>query len=283
MKAFARAVRQRTDGQVNIQLTSYTELGISPFDMIDLINDGTVGFGEIHGRTVAEKFPIFEVASLRGMFPDTATYFEAVDAVSDDLVEVIREETNGGEVVAFNFDPSSFFYTKDPIDHLADFRGLRVRSPNAVLSDLLSGSGADPQSVALAEVHAALEGGIIDGAVTCGSCGHEHNWYEVARYLTGPIPGSATQTFLTFNADVWNSLTPEIRAIIREEGAVHTAKSRASVFDLDAEAIELLTAEGMEYAEFTEDLIDAFQFIAKRLLRPFGRHALTFRPFNSST
>ncbi len=47
VQEFLDSVRARTDGQVDIQLSSYPELGISGFDMIRLLEDGTIGFGEI--------------------------------------------------------------------------------------------------------------------------------------------------------------------------------------------------------------------------------------------
>jgi len=70
-----------------------------------------------------------------------------------------------------------------------------------VLSDLIGpdGLGANPQTMAFADVYPALERGVLDGAVTCGSCAVGQKWFEVTDYLTGPVPGTFAETFITFN------------------------------------------------------------------------------------
>ena len=64
IQEFMDAVSAKTDGQVDIQLTSYPELGISGFDMIRLLEDGTIGMGEIYSGSLAvssrySRLPIF--------------------------------------------------------------------------------------------------------------------------------------------------------------------------------------------------------------------------------
>ena len=68
VQEFLGSVRARTDGQVDIQLSSYPELGISGFDMIRLLEDGTIGFGEIYSGFVGGEFPVFEAANLWGAY-----------------------------------------------------------------------------------------------------------------------------------------------------------------------------------------------------------------------
>ena len=68
IQEFMDSVRAKTDGQVDIQLTSYPELGISGFDMIRLLEDGTIGMGEIYSGFVGGEFPIFEAANLWGAY-----------------------------------------------------------------------------------------------------------------------------------------------------------------------------------------------------------------------
>ena len=58
VQEFLDSVRARTDGQVDIQLSSYPELGISGFDMIRLLEDGTTRFGEIYSGFVGGEFPV---------------------------------------------------------------------------------------------------------------------------------------------------------------------------------------------------------------------------------
>jgi TRAP-type C4-dicarboxylate transport system substrate-binding protein len=254
VQEFIEAVRTRTDGQVDIQLSSYPELGISGFDMIRLIDDGTVGFGEIYSGFVGGEYPAFNITNLWGAFSSPEEYFEASDAVADDMIRLVDTESNGGKVVAFNFYPINFYFSKDPINSLADFDGVRTRSHSDVLSDLIGHLGADPQTMAFADVYPALERGVLDAAVTCSTCAIGQKWFEVTKYVTGPFPGTFGQTFLTFNAEIWNGLPEDIQAIIEEEGQAHTERARIKVFEWDKAGLQELIDLGMVHAEFNDEI-----------------------------
>ena len=69
-----------------------------------------------------------------------------------------------------NYYSGNYFFTKKPLNQLADFEGVKTRSHSNVLSDLVNHMGANAQAMAFADVYPALERRILDGAVTCGSC-----------------------------------------------------------------------------------------------------------------
>ena len=110
---FIKGVNERTEGQITINLSSYPELGISGFDMIRLINDGTVEFGEIYSGFVAGDFPIFNITNIWGLADSPEQYLEMVAAVREDLYRIVTRES-GGQVVFRNFYPSQYFYSKRP-------------------------------------------------------------------------------------------------------------------------------------------------------------------------
>ncbi|MDA0263847.1 MAG: TRAP transporter substrate-binding protein DctP [Chloroflexi bacterium] len=265
VQQFIDAVDERTDGKVEIQISSYPELGISGFDMIRLLEDGSVGLGEIYSGFVGGEYPVFDVGNLWGLFTSTEQYYEAVDALNDDMKRVVTEKTQGGKVVAFNFYPSNFFFTKQPLE---DFEGVRTRSHSNVLSDLVNELGGDAQTMAFAEVYTALERGILDGAVTCSTCGFGQKWNEVTDYLTGPIPGSFAQTFITFNSKEWESMPPIFQQIITEEGANHTARARTEAAKWDTQGVGQLVEGGMKYSEFTQEMLDVIGSAGEKAVLP---------------
>ena len=64
IQEFLDAVKTRTDGQIEIQLSSYPELGIIGLDMIRLLADGTIGMVEFHSGFVGGELLTFEAANL---------------------------------------------------------------------------------------------------------------------------------------------------------------------------------------------------------------------------
>ena len=111
VQEFMDSVRTRTNGQVDIQLSSYPELGISGFDMIRLLEDGTIGFGEIYSGFVGGEFPVFEAANLWGAYESVDQWFEASEALQDDIKSLVTRETGGGQIVGFNYYSSNYFFT----------------------------------------------------------------------------------------------------------------------------------------------------------------------------
>ena len=250
---FIKGVNERTEGQITINLSSYPELGISGFDMIRLINDGTVEFGEIYSGFVAGDYPIFNITNIWGLADSPEQYLEMVAAVREDLYRIVTRES-GGQVVFRNFYPSQYFYSKRPLNTLDDYEKMKTRVHSPVLGDLISALGADPQTMAFAEVYTALERGILEAGVTAASAGYGQRWYEVTDYLTGPFTGSFAQTFITITGETWAEIPPDLQQILLEEGLKHEERNLEAVYEWDNEAVGQNIAEGMVYNEFSSEM-----------------------------
>ena len=253
---FIERVKDRTNGRVEFQVSSFPELGLAGPDSLRLIEDQTMELAEIYSGYIGGDLPIIDVANLWGLFPDSDTNFAVIDATRADLHQIIEEQSNG-VVIMENYYESNYYFSSRPLNTLDDFQGLKTRSHSTVLSDLLDGMGADAQFMAFADVYTGLERGVLDAAVSCGTCGSGVRWYEVTDYLVGPIVAIAV-TWITMNKDTWESIPPDLQAIIKEEGERHQRTSREWVETKWAEeGIRENTEGGMEYVEFTDEVKDA--------------------------
>ena len=223
-------IKERTNGQVEIEISSFPELGLAGPDTLRLVADGTLGMAEIYSGYIGGDFPIVDVANLWGVIPDIATNWKTIEAVQAPL-HLLLEETANGVVLAESYYGNNYYYTSVPIRSTADLEGLKIRSHSTVLGDLISGMGADAQFVAFSEVYTALERGILDAAVTCGPCGAGLRWFEVADYLNGPII-SIGVTFITINKDRWDEIPADLQSIMREEAMAHQVENRRLVEDV---------------------------------------------------
>ncbi len=253
---FIKRVYDRTEGQVDFQISSFPELGLAGPDSLRLIEDRTMELAEIYSGYIGGDLPIIDMANLWGLYPDPATNFAVIDVTRDDIHGIIEEQSNG-IVIMENYYESNYYFSSRPLNSLSDFEGLKTRSHSTVLSDLLGGMGADPQFMAFADVYTALERGVLDAAVSCGTCGSGVRWYEVTDYLVGPIVAIGV-TWITMNKDVWDSIPPDLQAIIKEEGERHQRTSREWVETVwTDEGIRENTEGGMEYIEFNQEVRDA--------------------------
>ena len=249
-------IKERTNGQIEIQISSFPELGLAGPDTLRLVEDGTLGMVEIYSGYIGGDLPIVDVANLWGVIPDFATNWKTIEAVQGPIHKIIEERSNG-IVLAESYYGNNYYYTSKPIRTPADLEGMKVRSHSTVLGDLINGMGANAQFVAFSEVYTALERGILDAAVTCGPCGAGLRWFEVADYLNGPII-SIGVTYITINKDRWDEIPADLQAIMREEALKHQVENRRLVENVwDPLGITDNVAGGMEHIPFSQALKDA--------------------------
>ena len=244
-------VYERTNGQLKIEVVGYPELGISGEDVLELTENGTLSFAELPSAYTAGDLPAMDMKYLWGIYKDNQTFYEATAAAIPDLDQLIADRTGGGVTVfqAWRVPENEiFFFSKEPIETLEDFKGLKVRSFGGALSDMIDGMGSEAQWVAFAEVYTALERGILDGGVTGANAAYGQRWYEVADYMAGPLPLFTVEN-MTFNPDVWNGLPADFQAVLMEEGAKYELEFFRVTPILSALGIPKLLDEGMESSE----------------------------------
>ena len=182
---FIERVKRRTEGQVQFEVTSFPELGVSGANSLRVIEDGALSAAQIHPPYIRGDHPIVDVSGLWGLHPNRATNLAVIDAVWPAMYELTA--ANGGVQVAYMMSGDYYLFSRKEVhDDPRDWQGFKVLSHDVVLSDLLEGMGAEPQYMAYSDVYSALERGAIDGAITCASCGYEQHWHEVADYIVGP-------------------------------------------------------------------------------------------------
>ena len=254
---FAHNVEKRTNGKLKIQVIGYPELGIAGPDTVQLVANGTLGFSEITGAYVGGDLPVLDMYYFWGLFTDRETDFRAVTAVLEDLDGYIEEATGGGVVVSHNWYAGNdqWFFSRELLQTLEDYEGIKTRSHGTTLSDLINGLGGGAQFVAFAEVYTALERGILDAGMTGGGAGHGQRWYEVAEYIVDPAI-SMPADLLIFNPDAWDALPADFQQILIEEGARAELEELRMAPVWNATGLQKNIDEGMEHIPWDAEMYD---------------------------
>jgi len=254
---FVQRVKHRTGGRVAFQLTSYPELGLPDTEAVDLLKNGVLDMAEIYPAYVSGDLAVIEAVNLWGLYPDLETQFAAVDK-SRGAVRTVIERATKGVVITEHYTDSNYIFSYRPLRFLHDFKGLRTRSYRPPLTELLQGVGADPQFIDYFDVYDALEHGLVDAAISCGTCGLKQGWYEVADYLYGPINGSSSVTWIVMNRDRWDEIPPKFQAIITEEGNRHWEYVRdLAVGEWEGDAIDENIEDGMVHSPLSPEIHEA--------------------------
>ena len=268
LAGFAERVSQRTNGRVQMPITSFTELGFDGPDALKLIAGGKVLLAEVWGGWVTEELPVADLPSLWGLFPDKETNLKVLDVIREELRRSVADRSNG-VVILENYYPGSLFFSKKPLSNPGDFKGLKTRNHRAALGDLLRGLGAEPRFLAFSDVYTALERGIIDAAVTVTpQAALGQRWYEVSKFLVGPVP-AIEFSWLIMNREQWNALPQDVQAVIQEEATRHQGESlRLATGDWLKQGIQDNIDNGMEYLVLSPELHAAFRKAAVNTVLP---------------
>ncbi len=105
--------------------------------------------------------------------------------------------------------------TKKPIRTVADFKGVKIRSPEGLASEVFKRVGASPVALPFSEVYTSLEKGIVDAAdASSYSNNASKGMHKIAQY---PIyPGIHSMAVLQFiiSKDVWKKLSKAEQTIL---------------------------------------------------------------------
>lgn len=168
---------------------------------------------------------------------------------------------------------------REPIESLADLRGLRMRIPG-VGGEILSRLGASVQVLAGAEIYPALERGAIDATEWVGPYDDEIiGFYQIARnyYMPGWWePGM--NTTLQVSQEAWNELPPSYQALV-ETVCQESTMRMMNRYDIENPlALERLVNEhDVTIRTFSDEILEAAWRESNDYLAELAAGDATFR------
>ena len=254
---WAPNLEARTNGQLVLNVSSLSEMGVAGPDVLQLVADGTLSMANVYTGYVAGTLPAIDVQSLWGIYPDwERAYYSLID-MQPQLEIMVAQETDGGIIVNHNwyFGNDQFFFSKRPLRTPEDFKGLKTRSNSSTSSDWINAMGAEAQFMAFSDMYIALERGILDAVVTSSTLGHGQRLYEVTTYLNGPVK-SLLSTNNVVNVDVWNNIPEDLQQIFIEEGAKSEMEQLRLAAIQNVAGVQKNIDAGMELVEFTPEMAE---------------------------
>ncbi len=216
---WAPNLARRTNGQVQLSVSSFVELGLDGPSSLSQVADGSLDMVNIYTGYVAGSQPGLEVQSLWGVPSDWETSYLILTDLAPDIDRMLLDIT-GGPVVNRNWFAGSdqWFFSREPLATLADFEGRKIRTHAAALSDFIRGMNAEPVELSVSEIYTALQIGTVDATTTTALLGVTGNLFEVSDYMAGPLIGFG-YTNNVINKEIWDELPEDLQQIIIEEGA----------------------------------------------------------------
>ena len=160
------------------------------------------------------------------------------------------------------------FVSTVPIRTVADFKGLKLRSPEGMAAEVFRRAGATPTSIPFPELYTALDKKVVDAADASSYTNNSSlGFNKIAKYPIYPGIHSMAVIQFVINKDVWNKLGPQGQAALTTwYYASFTDMSRATEYQdrlLVAADKAGSGTKGVEVIDWAQPERDKFRKIAE--------------------
>jgi TRAP-type C4-dicarboxylate transport system substrate-binding protein len=210
MQDWANEVEKRTNGRVKV--TIYPGATLIPVQQTydGIVNEvADIGYGIFAYHR--GRFPLTEVIDLPLGYknPGVPTklineYYKKFKPKELEDVKVLFLEAHGPGLLS----------TKKPVAKLEDIKGMKIRA-HGVSARILTAIGATPIGLPITDTYDALSKGVVEGLML--DWGGLYNWKMgdvVKNHVDCPGIAYTTGFYTVMNKDKWNSLPPDIQAIL---------------------------------------------------------------------
>ena len=242
----AQDIKTMSGGRLNIQMV-YDGEGVPVPEMLSAIRSGLLELGQPWPPIHSGELPVGDVSA--GL-PGAPAAFDVVLAMYREpgLTKVLKEAYAdlGITWLAEVPQPSCYAYTKEKVESLEDFKGMKVRATGAY-GKMVRQFGALPVTVAFGEIYTSLATGVIEGGVGNQIVEiYDSKWYEAAKYLF-PLPVAGYQAApILVNSKAWNKLPDDLKAIVRAAVDSNIIKMRKHCVLTEKSALQKMQKEGFQ-------------------------------------
>jgi len=200
---FAQKVAELTNGKVKVRIYPGGTLG-NPKTMVDSIKNGITDIGFVIPSYVRGRFKRSSVFDLPFLFDNAVQQTEVMYDLYD---KYFAEDYKQFKVLWFTAAPMSQVFTvKHPIASAADFKGLKIRTGNAVETEGVKRLGGNPVGKTVDELNIMLQKGVVDGAFTAYSALNRYKLVGVVNHMT-ELNYSGALMVVLMNKKKWDSLS----------------------------------------------------------------------------
>ncbi len=217
IKYFAEQIEDRSGGEIKLDITWGGAL-VSGRDVMRSVESGFVDAGTFVPSWEPQMLHLYEVGDLpmgsadpwvamRAMY-DTATSNQA-------LIDEFAEH-DAVYLMQFNTGPVQLI-CREPINAVSDFEGKRIRAVGPYIEAFTS-LGAEIVSFPSIEVYQALDSGLMDCSQVYWSNVTAYRLHEVASHMVQLDFGQMLGLVGVMNLGLWEDLTEDQQALMREVG-----------------------------------------------------------------
>ncbi len=229
---WAQKVERESNGRIKVQVFPSMQLGGKAEQLLTQVRDGVVDVAwALPGFTpgVMPKLEIFELPFLHRSTNAT------VRALQEYVPKYMKKEFERYHILLVHCHAGALFMTKEPINKVEDFQGMKLRSYSRTNAWILEALGAAPLQVALPELAPMLSKGTVTGSILPYEIAPSVKMQDLTEYFTTLAPpqprlSTAIFTFL-MNKAKYESLPPDLKKVIDNNSGANLVDAAIKTWD----------------------------------------------------
>lgn len=213
---FADLVEEKSEGRIKVDVYPVGELGDTA-TQVELVMNGGVEFGIFASGDVGDMFPAVQALSLNFVFSDSNEVNNKV-LMTGEATKYLNDMFATKNMAVYDwFSLGNMQWTSNkPLHTLDDFKGFKMRiMASPIIAANYDAFGASPTPMAFTETYSGLQLKTVEGTEQPLNAIEEMKFYEVQDYITMSNHAQMA-SFMAMNADFYNGLSDEDKAIIDE-------------------------------------------------------------------
>jgi TRAP-type C4-dicarboxylate transport system substrate-binding protein len=209
-------IKKRTDGRVEITVFPDASL-CKPAQQYDCAKSGMADLAwGVTGWTPG-RFPLTSVIELPFMHSTAST---GSQMLADLWESYLKQEYDDVHILYLHVHPAGHIHTYSKLIRvLEDFKGMKIRTPTAVVGDLFDMLGATTVGMPANEIHQDMSTQVIDGFAMPFEALPPLHLDEVAKYHTD-VAMYTTAFAMFMNKTAYTSLPPDVRQVLDDTTSV---------------------------------------------------------------
>ena len=244
----AQDIEKNTNGDIKVQML-YAGEGVGQAGVLGAAKSGLVTMAAPFQSMHAGELPVGVVEiGLPGGTSDTDELYKLFH--EDGWGEILKEAYGSQGLVWLEpyIQTPVYIITKEPIESVEDFKGLKIRAPGAY-GKFLRNLGASPVSLSWSEIYTSLATGVIDGSIGSNLIDHrDGNHVEVAKYMY-KLPVAGAQVLpIVVNRSAWNRLDESQQEGVYQATVDHAKMQLKMSKKWEKEAVAQMEAKGLKWS-----------------------------------
>ncbi|MEM7471848.1 MAG: TRAP transporter substrate-binding protein [Pseudomonadota bacterium] len=273
---FAENVAAASDGRIKIEIFDSMSRGGPPPGLFDRAVEGADEIVLTLPGYTSGRFNQSEVFELPFIMEDSIATSKALWDLTESTLQ--DGEFEDVKVLASWVHGPGVIHSADPINKLEDVKGMELRGPTRVVTDMLGELGASPVGMPLPKIPENLSKGVISGAtlpwevtpsIKLGELVTNHTEFAGSRALYTSV------FILAMNWDAYDAMPDDLRAILDAETGKSLSEFAAQAM-ANADAGGRGKYSGNNIIELSEDevarWIDASQPVYDRWVARAGEN-----------